>query len=398
LNQFIIDLLSSEIEEKLSPEKAQREATFAFFVYQVIRNKIKIEGISQDYKDMYFLAAIEKTYRRSDRAFQRYHFFTTFYKPIDQYRLDEIEKLSVKIPELFHKIDNSISNPLVDKLVSFTRKQLPPFLILFSIIRTKGREVKEILSNKERLWTEVDTVCRQKYEQLSSRMRTLAIRSFIYIFLTKMVFALILEFPVSRFIYGEVNQTSIIINTLFPPILMLLIVSFFRIPGEDNTKRIYNRIIDSIDANDTFEKKVSYMKKAEKPRRPILIFGFTIFYSITFFVTLSLIYEGLTYLNFNLVSQAVFVFFVSIVTFFSYRIKQVVNEYRLEEKDGVLSPIFDFFFMPVLSLGKFFSGELAKLNFFIVIFDFIIEAPFKFLFEIVEEWISFVKKRKEEII
>ena len=61
-------------------------------------------------------------------------------------------------------------------------------------------------------------------------------------------------------------------------------------------------------------------------------------------------------------------------------------------------PVVDFFFMPILSLGKFFSSEIAKLNFFIFIFDFIIEAPFKLIFEVDEEWISFVRKRKEEII
>ena len=43
------------------------------------------------------------------------------------------------------------------------------------------------------------------------------------------------------------------------------------------------------------------------------------------------------------------------------------------------------------------TGERI-LGFFIFIFDFIKEAPFKLIFEVVEEWISFVRKRKEEII
>ena len=96
--------------------------------------------------------------------------------------------------------------------------------------------------------------------------------------------------------------------------------------------------------------------------------------------------------------MSVFVFFVSLVSFFSYRIRQIVNLYRLDEKEGVLTPVIDFFFMPILSLGKFFSGGLARLNFLIFVFDFLIEAPFKLIFEVVEEWISFVRKRKDEII
>jgi len=265
-------------------------------------------------------------------------------------------------------------------------------------MRDKFKEISSILSDKNRLWTEVDLSCREKYQQLNSRVRNLAVRSFIYIFLTKMIFALILELPVSRYLYGGVNMSSIIINSIFPPILMLTIVSFFKVPGEENTRNIFKRIVSIVDKNDAFETSISYMPKKPKERRPILIFGFTIFYSLTFIITLTLIYKGLVRLNFNAVSMGIFIFFVSVVTFFSYRIRQIVNQFRLEEKESVFTPIVDFFFVPVLSLGKFFSGELARLNFLIFVFDFLIEAPFKLIFEVVEEWISFVKKRKEEII
>jgi len=396
--QFLFELLTCEIEERLSPENSVRESSFSFFIYQVLRQKIKIEGLSEQDKDAYFLAAIEKAYRKSDISYERYHFFITFYKPIHEYSIAELENISTKLPEIFRKIDQMIKNPYVDNLVRYTRKQLPSFLVLFDIVKTKARQIKSILTDKSNLWKEVDITCRNKYQYVNSRVKVLAVRSFIYILLTKMVFALILEYPVSKMLYGEVNNLSIIINSLFPPILMAIIVLFFRMPSEDNTRKIYYRIINIIDRDKSFETQVAFMPKGKRQKKSILVFGFTMFYTLTFIITLSLIYEILSRFGFNLVSQAIFIFFVSVVTFFSYRVKQIVNEYRLEEKEGILSPVFDFFFMPVLALGKFFSSEIAKLNFFIVIFDFLIEAPFKFIFEIVEEWISFVRKRKEEII
>jgi len=398
LSEFITDLMTCEIEERLSPETAHRYSNYMFFIYQVLRKKVKIEGLSADQKDAYFLAALEKSFRKSDQPYQRYHLFITFYKPIHTYTEKELDVFAAKAPAIFKKIDETVENKYVESLVRFTRKQLPPFLILFSIIKEKAADAEKILSDKIALWKSVDETCREKYQQLNSRVRTLAIRSFIYVFLTKMVFALILEVPVSQWLYGEVNMRSIGINTLFPPILMLLIVSVFKIPGEENTKNIFNRIIDVIDANVSFETSISYMPKKAPERKPILIFGFTIFYSLTFIVTLTLIYEGLLLLSFNMISIAIFIFFVCLVTFFSYRVKQIVNEFRLAEKEGVLTPIVDFFFMPILSLGKFFSGGLARLNFMIFILDFLIEAPFKLIFEVVEEWITFVRKRKEEII
>jgi hypothetical protein len=86
------------------------------------------------------------------------------------------------------------------------------------------------------------------------------------------------------------------------------------------------------------------------------------------------------------------------VTFFAYRIRPTAKEYSVEDKPGILSPIVDFFMIPVLSVGKFLSSEIGKLNVFILIFDFLIEAPFKLIFEIVEEWINFVKTKKDEIM
>jgi hypothetical protein len=398
LNQFIINLMTCELEEALNPESSIRQSSFTFFIYQVLRKKIKIEGLTEEQKDAYFLVAIEKAYGRSDRAYQQYHLFTTLYKKINDFTDQEIIEFSTKLPAVFKRLDDMITSPYVDNLMKFCRKQLPPFTVLFSILNNKKDTLDAILTNREKLWTEVDITCREKYQQLGIRIRGLAIRSFIYIFLTKMIFALILEYPISKLVYGEVNNYSIIINSVFPPFLMLAILAFFRVPDESNTKKIYNRIIEIIDYDKTYETQVAYMPKKPRERRPTLVFGFTIFYSLTFFVTLLVIYEILLLFNFNLISQAVFIFFISVVTFFSYRIKQMVNEFKLDEKETILSPIVDFFFMPILSLGKFFSSEIAKLNFFIFIFDFLIEAPFKLIFEIVEEWISFVRKRKEEII
>jgi len=398
LDQFLMDLLTCEVEETLQPESATIQSNLSSFIFQILRRKIKIEGLKEDQKDAYSLVAIEKVFGKSDRSYLRYRLFTTFYKTLHDYSEKELQNLGAKLPAIFKKIDDMVTNPYVDNLAKFTRKQLPPFLILFALIKNKPDEVQTILTNRERLWTEIDQTCRDKYQQLGVRVRTLAVRSFIYILLTKMIFAIILEVPISIYVYGEVNRNAIIINSVFPPILMIAILGFFKVPGEENTRKIYQRIIDIIDDDKSFETRVAFVPKKSSPKRPLLIFGFTVFYSLTFLVTLSLIYEFLSNLGFNLVSQVIFIFFVSVVSFFSYRIRQVTKELGLEEKASILAPIGDFFFMPMLSLGKFFSSGIAKLNFFIFIFDFIIEAPFKLIFEVVEEWISFVRKRKEEII
>ena len=398
LGQFLLDLTTCEIEEILKPEGTIKSSSFTYFIYQVLRKKVKLEGLSEQQKDAYFLAAIERAFRKSDTAYQRYHLFTTFYQRLYEYKVDELQQLSTKLPDIFNKIDAIITNPYVDSLSRYVKKQMPPFLILFDILEKKKKEAAVILQDRKRLWSEIEMTCRQKYQLLGQRLRNLAIKAFVYIFLTKMVLAIILEYPVSLYLYNEVNFTTIAINSIFPPILMAIIVLMFRLPGEENTRAIYQRIVEISDADRSFETQVAYIPKKSRIKKPILIFGFTIFYLLTFFITLYIIHRLLLLLHFNLVSEIIFIFFVSVVTFFSFRIKQIASEYRLKEKENILTPLIDFFFMPILSLGKFFSQEVAKLNFFIFIFDFLIEAPFKLVFEVVEEWISFVRQRKEEIV
>ena len=88
---------------------------------------------------------------------------------------------------------------------------------------------------------------------------------------------------------------------------------------------------------------------------------------------------------------------MTVVGFFGYRIRQTTKEYSLEDTDGVLSPVIYFLFLPVLSVGKFLSREVAKLNILMLVFDLLIEAPYKLIVEIVEEWVKFVRARRDEI-
>lgn len=396
--EFVFDLMTCEIEEKLNEAQTQTKAAFLYFFYQVLKDKILLKNISQDLKNSYFYVACESAYAKNDISYIRYHLFKLFNYPIDVLSLDKIEELSAKFPDIINQIDKIINNPFADKLNKFVRKQAPPFLILFHLIKKYPNEIEKILSDEDDLWRKVDLICREKYQDIGKKLRQAAIRSVIYVFLTKMIFALILEYPLSLYFYNYVDYQSLAINSLFPPILMALIVSFFRVPTEKNTKKIYDRILNLLNKDPSFEKEKALISQKPKAKRPLLFLGFTVFYSMTFAVTFSLIYVVLDYLKFNLISKIIFIFFVSVITFFGFRVRQISKEYTLEEKESIFSPIVDFFFVPILSVGKFLSNEIAKLNFFILIFDFLIEAPFKLIIEIIEEWINFVRARKEEIV
>jgi hypothetical protein len=69
-----------------------------------------------------------------------------------------------------------------------------------------------------------------------------------------------------------------------------------------------------------------------------------------------------------------------------------------EERANVVSNVFDFFMLPFIRLGRAISTGLSEINIFTFIFDIVLEAPFKMILEILEEWTRFLKEKKEETL
>jgi len=398
LQTFLTDLMTSEIEEALSPYEAQRESMFRSFAYQVLRQKVTVEGLDEKERNGIFYVALERAFSKSDMPYLRYHLFLLAHEALSTLKGHQIDDAIAHLPETFERIDKLINNPRIDRIRRYVKSQIPPFYILFDIIKEHPEEAAAILGDRPNLWKHTERLCRLKYAQTQKRLRSLGIKAISYIFLTKMIFALILEYPVSLALFHHVNYIAIGANAIIPPLIMLLVILATHPPRAQNTVRIYDRIIDIIDADSTYETNIGLNTKPILQKRPALVFAFSIFYILTFIVTFGLLYEVLAFAQFNLISQAVFVLFVSMVTFFAYRIRQTAKEYQLKEKEHFTRPLFDFFFMPVLSLGKFLSQSVSRFNFFTVIFDFIFEAPFKLLIEVVEEWVKFVRQKRDEIV
>ena len=68
-----------------------------------------------------------------------------------------------------------------------------------------------------------------------------------------------------------------------------------------------------------------------------------------------------------------------------------------EDRENIFSFIFEFFYMPIVAAGKFLSDNISRVNVFVFILDFIIEAPFKVVVEIVEDWTRYLKEKKEDL-
>lgn len=397
---FILEVLSCELEEILSPNT--KIEAYTNFVYQLLRPQVApFNGDSLE-KDIQIYIAVQRAFAHSDDPLIRYYLLKLMLPDITGKTWQTADAILPKFYDVYHDIEENLVHPLSDKVRTFVKKQAPPFFILRDIFSQSQSNMEPILSDEKKLKQKVDSTCRKRYEETKERLRRMGIRSFIYIVLTKVVFAFLLELPYDIYIVKSVSYVPIIINVIFPPALMAVIILSVTVPGDENTRKIFN-LIKSILTQDpnlsqTSTPPVTIGKKPPKSR-PVFTAMFSLVYLLTYLFSFGTIIFLLTKLHFNPVSQGIFIFFVTLVTFFSFRVTNITHEYLVVDKEGPLSTLFDFFFLPIIRVGQWLSSEvLTKFNVFIFIFDFIIEMPLKAIVEVIDEWVHFMRLKKEEIV
>ncbi len=397
---FMLEVMSCEIEENLSPD--YRREAFTNYVYQQLRKHIGQFDDNEMSRDTQVYIAVEKTFAHSDLPLIRYHLLKLYLPEIVNITWKTADKMLPQLYDIYTQIENNLKHIFGDKIRNKIKKQIAPYLIMRDIFEQNLASIKSIMSDEAKLKFKVDQACRKRYDESRSRLSRTAIRSFIYILLTKVIFAFIIEIPYDLYLIKEISYIPMLINVIFPPILMTLIIMTVTIPGDDNTRRIYNLISEIISADPDTNKSVKPFLLSgitHKSRSLVFTTLFSSLYLFTYLFSFGSIIYVLTRLSFNPVSQAIFIFFVTLVTFFAFKVIQITQEYSVVEKEGFFTPLTDFIFLPIIRVGQWLSGEvLARFNVLIFVFDFIIEMPFKAIVEVFDEWVHFVRLKKEEII
>jgi hypothetical protein len=169
-------------------------------------------------------------------------------------------------------------------------------------------------------------------------------------------------------------------------------------PNEENTAKIVDGINQIFFKEAKGDDKIK-LRKPSRRRGAIKNSIFGIVYAVTFFISFGVVVWLLGKLNFSWISIIIFMFFLAFVSFFTIRIRKSTKELIvIEPKESIFSLFSDFFYVPVIAVGKWLSEKFSKVNVFVFVLDFIIEAPFKMFVEITEEWTRYVKERKDEIV
>ncbi len=392
INEWIYQLVSSDIAHIVSPN-AEREI-MASFMFQVLKEHVTISDDTNQTRDAQVFLAVRKAFNRDDIAILRYQLFKQFFGELTQ---GSLEKTADNFIEGYKEINREIYYPVKDIIYLYIKRKTPPFLILEDVLRTQKGNIKAVLEDKVLFEKVIFSLCDLRYQGIASKVRRAVIRSVIFVLFTKVVIAVLVEASYERIIYGQIFLNSMLFNISIPPLLMIGVGASIRIPGRDNSKEILREITTVLYEDKPVLGQTLVVRKKKDKKEPILNIIFTLLWFLAFLVSFGAILFFLMKLHFNIVSEMVFLFFLAIVSFLSYRITLTANLYTVLERQGILTPIIDFFFMPIVRVGRDLTEGISQINVVLFIFDFLIETPFKGLFSFFEQWFLFLHAKREEL-
>lgn len=399
INGWIITLAACEIEEKLGPDRVKQAVVDNLF--SILSKKIQLpkDLPFEDDREIQIYLSIGRQYLKLDEDMLSYVLFKYYTAgwPEMSAATEKLAVIASGLESLRQTVDRQLAHPLARQLDRIVRRYSLYYTILAETIAADPAKLyMDLQKGDKALAAAIQKICNQKYGRAKSRLWQAAVRSIIYIFLTKSVFVFLIEVPAIKFFNEPLNPVSLAINVSFPAVLLFIIVFLARKPGDDNTRMITDGIRE-IALEEAPEAQPIILR--QPPRRTwFKDWLFNLIYGAGFLVSIYVIIRALTYIKFNWVSITIFLFFLAFVSFFSVRTTRGLKELNVvERRENIMTLLLDLFYMPIIMAGRWLSGKFSKINVFIFLFDFVIETPFKVLVEIAEDWTKYVRERRENI-
>jgi hypothetical protein len=395
ITTWLISLCACEIEDYFAPPI--KEKAMINGMYEVFHEYVSLadKKITPQDRDIQVYIAIMYALMKYDNTLVAWNLFKHYCPEWLNFNTDEMAGVAKKIMAVKQQIQNDLAHPIGEKVVRFMQRHTIIFWIIQDVIEKNKTQSLNIFANQNLLEKEIIEACAKKYKLTRSKRRRSTLRSFIYIFLTKMMLAIALEIPYDLYVIKHTEYLPISINILFHPFLLFFVASSVRMPKADNTQKIVQSINTLV-----YKPKDTqlYQIKTFKPTKTSLKIIFFLLYTLMFAISFGAIVYILRRLNFNVVSGLLFLFFIAVISFFGLKMRQMVRELILiKKKEGFISRMINFLSLPILRAGRWLSRNIRTINLLVFILDYIIERPFKKTMEVSEEFVEYVKEKEEEV-
>lgn len=399
LFSWYVGIVSVQLSELYVP--AEHDDRLVDLMYDVVNPDISFaeEHLSAAEKDAQVFIAIQRTLMKSDQTIIRHRLFIRQHPEWLKPTTDDITAIADQAVQIRRGVDSQLFHPAGELLQRIIKKYVIIFWVFDDIVQKYGAAaVESELVLPDTLAEEIRTAYEIRRKTVGWKIAKNIIRSIVYVFITKMIIALVIEIPVDRWLSAQkaIDFRQLAINTLTPPFILAFIGATIRPPGKKNEDGVVKKVQDLVYRG----RERNAIVKPRKPLRRSALFAyvFRLIYALTFVVVFGLIVWALIALHFTPIGLVIFLLFLTIVSFFGIRVRLLAKELLVEDqKESLFTVIFDFFSVPILQVGRWIAIRTPKINVLLFFFDVIIEAPLKAVIEATEGFLGFLREKREEI-
>jgi hypothetical protein len=381
--RWTIQAASVAVEKLLTP--TPKTESFINFAYEHCLDAIDRHDFTELNDEDYAVAV----YCAAHRALIKSDIATTraYYISADLARSQSID-LFVRVNQL---IDKWFDAPITTRLARLISRHGAPLRIIREAT-AESPEASQLAAQPEKMSAYAVTVADEQYQKTHSRLVKSIVRTLIFVFITKALIGLLIEVPYDIWQHGHILMLPLLVNMIFPPLYMATAVWAVKKPDETNTNAIRDQIHHILYDS---EKGVRYrLPKRDISRGLRLVFNviYTLAYAASFGLAIWILWK----LDFSPVHMAVFFLFFSAVSFFRFRLIQQSKELEMNaRRESIFDIVGDFFYTPFIKLGEWLSARYKRINVITVILDLIIEMPLKTTLRILQEWVRFMRDKRE---
>lgn len=394
--EWLKGIISVEIEELLVD--ATQEKALVTFLYERLADRIKLRGATLDDTErrlQVYVACYRSLVKADDDmlGFKLLRAYLPEWLRADEWVANP-RPIAERLVAVHMRIRSRLRHPLSQRFLRAVKPWAVSLALLKDVLVEAKGEAGMVLEKPELLQAKLSQKAEDRYADAKAKLRRGTVRAMVYLLITKMFIALLVEVPIEQWWYGHIGVLSLVINLLFPPFIMFFVGILIHVPGQDNTNRLKAGVMELLSANPVAEREI----RVPAVRRGMTGFLFGMAYAATFLLSFGLVGMLLDALNFTWVSSLLFMFFLCVVSFFGFRLRLTAREVVVVEgKQSLLSVFVDFLSLPILRAGQWLSRSISRINVFLFVFDFIFEAPFKLFLTVLEEWFAFMKEKKDEL-
>ncbi len=397
LFEWLLDLVSTEVECVLQPMPV--DELLASTAYRELKQRMvwANPAMADADRDLQLYIAVHRAVLKSNVPTLRFRVFTLYYPGwLHAFAADPlVAEVATQLPTVVDAIERQLRHPAADSVFRLARQHAIVFHLIRDIAEADPDAFAAAMSagNMAAIDEAISKAAERRYDRFRSRLKTRVVRAALFLFLTKMVLALILELPYEQFVLQSPDFRPLLVNIIFHPLLLCVIGLSVHIPQAKNNKKI----LDEVHALLGMGKDFTITLKPGHSNGGLGL-AFRLCYGLMSLLTIGAIASLLRVLHFNVFSIALFLFFLSLVMFFGLKIRNSKKELVMVESGShVFGFLADLLFLPMIRAGRWIALRAPRLNIFLFFLDFIIEAPFKATIRVIESWLAFLREKKEEI-